>query len=89
MWTRTTSLSILLGAVIAALLLLPLAASSGANQQAQPDWSQVQVVSYSSGMTGMFDAATGRLYLYDANMHECLVIRELAELGKPLKRIKN
>ena len=89
MWTRTTSVSILLGAVIAGLFLVPLTATSGADQAAQPDWSQVQVVTYSSGLTGFFDAATGKLYLYDANLDECMVIREVEELGKPLKKIKN
>ena len=89
MWKRTTPLSILLAAVIAALLLVPLAATWGAHQQAQPDWSQVQVISYRSGMTGFFDAATGKLYIYDASLDECLVIREVTELGEPLKKIKN
>ena len=89
MRTRTTPLSILLAAIIAGLLLVPLAATWGAHQPAQPDWSQVQVVSYSSGVTGFFDAATGKLYLYDASLDECLIIREVTELGKPLKKIKN
>jgi hypothetical protein len=89
MWTRTTSVSILLGALIAGLFLVPLAATSGGNQEAKPDWSQVQVVTYSSGLTGFFDAATGKLYLYDSNLDECFLIREVEELGKPLKKIKN
>ena len=53
------------------------------------DWSRLQVVTYASGLTGFFDPASGKLYLYDSNLENCFIIRELTELGEPLKKLKN
>ena len=89
MWTRTTTVSVLIGALIVTLALVPFLGTSTAAEQAEPDWSRLKIVAYSSGMTGFFDPQSGKLYIYDANVEQCFIIRQLDELGKPMKRIKN
>lgn len=54
-----------------------------------PDWSRLQVVTYQSGLTGFFDPASGKLYLYDTNLEKCRMIRQLTALGEPLKRLQD
>ena len=49
------------------------------------DWSRLQVVTYSSGLTGFFDPESGKLYLYDAKLEKCYAIRQLVRLGQPLR----
>jgi len=53
------------------------------------DWSQLKMMSYANGATGIFDPATGRLYLYDASSERCYAIRELRVLGEPMVRLLN
>jgi len=89
MWTRTTAVSVLIGALIVTLALVPFLGSSTAAEQAEPGWSRLKIVAYPSGMTGFFDPQSGKLYIYDANVEQCFIIRQLDELGKPMKRIKN
>ena len=92
---RTTVRAMLLSVLIALLLLaavdlLPRRPAHAQQQaEAKKSWSHVQVVTYASGLTGFFDTKTGRLYLYDANVEQPFIIREIDELGKPLKRIRN
>ncbi len=50
--------------------------------------SSLQIVSYGTGMTGIFDPETLRIYLYDSNLVNCVAIREIEALGEPMKRIK-
>ena len=87
MHPRTIATSVFLAALVAALALMPLAALSGAGQEAQPDWSRLKVVAYPSGFTGFFDPDTGRLYIYDADLQRCLTIRQLDRLGSPLEKV--
>ncbi|HUT89517.1 MAG TPA: hypothetical protein VMY37_08480 [Thermoguttaceae bacterium] len=89
MWTRTTAASVLIGALLVTLALVPFLGTSTAAEKAEPDWSQLRIVTYSSGLTGFFDPQSGKLYVYDANVEQCFMIRQLDELGKPMKRVKN
>ena len=54
----------------------------------QTDHSKLQVVAFSSGVLGIFDPGTGRLYLYDDALERCYSIRELKTLGAPLVHIR-
>jgi hypothetical protein len=56
--------------------------------KAAKSWSHVQVVSYASGLTGFFDTRTGRYYLYDGNLDKPFLVRQIDELGKPMKKIE-
>lgn len=58
-------------------------------QDTKKDWSRLKVVTYSSGLTGFFDPDSGKLYIYDANMENCFIVRQLVKLGDPLVKIKN
>ena len=53
------------------------------------DLSGLKIVAYSSGLTGFFDPGDGKLYLYDSNLERCILVRQLTELGEPMKMIKN
>ena len=87
---RTTILVFATAVLVAiAFIALTFHQSAAAQQPEQKSWSHVQVVTYASGLTGFFDTKSGKLYLYDGNLDQPIVIRELDELGKPLKRIKN
>ena len=79
------------GLILAIALSVILCSSSSlkARQETTKDWSRLTVISYASGLTGFFDPKTGRVYLYDSNLENCFLIRQLTELGEPMKKIKN
>lgn len=85
-FTRFLPIAILLSIVV---VFVCLRSQVPAQRTPQKTWSQVQVVSYSSGLTGFFDTKTGRIDLSDGNLEQPFVIREIEELDKPLKKIKN
>lgn len=85
---RATTLVIVIVAAVAIAALWPRSAVP-AQQPAQKSWPHIQIVAYASGLTGFFDTKIGRLYLYDANLDQPAIIREIDELGKPLKKIRN
>ena len=58
-------------------------------QVAKQDWSRLKIVTYQSGLTGFFDPDSGRLYVYDAHIENCIMVRQLVRLGEPLVRITN
>jgi hypothetical protein len=82
------SLVIVIVTLVAAAFLWP-RWEAPAQQPVQKSWSHIQVIAYASGLTGFFDTRTGRLYVYDANLDQPAIIREIDELGKSLKRIRN
>jgi hypothetical protein len=51
-------------------------------------WSNVQVVTYASGLTGFFDRSNGRLYVYAADMRSPYTVVEIQELGQPLRLLR-
>ncbi len=44
--------------------------------------------SYASGYTGIFERSTGRIYLYDTDLNNCIAIRQLNRPGDPMRKIK-
>ncbi|MBK5094842.1 MAG: hypothetical protein JJE32_04100 [Deltaproteobacteria bacterium] len=78
-----------LGFLAVAFLLAAFLAASHATERRNVDRSKLQIVSYASGLTGFFDAVSGKLYLYDANAQNCVAIRQLVEPGEPMKRLRN
>jgi hypothetical protein len=69
--------------------ILMMATVRAAQQQGQAIYSSLEIVGYASGLTGLFDPSTGKFFLYDANLENCVAVRQISELGKPMKRIKN
>lgn len=53
-----------------------------------PPQVDLQLVTYASGLTGVFNPEEGRIYLYDSNLENCVAIRELGRLGGPMKIVK-
>ncbi len=83
----------ILVAVVACLLVGAAALMSTAVPQGKAeterDWSQLQIVTYASGLTGFFDPDTGKLYLYDSKLDKCFIIHQLTKLGEPMEKLKN
>ena len=60
------------------------AAKPEAAKTEKPAPPTVQMVTYPSGVTGFFDPASGRIYLYDVDMKKCFQVRQITTLGQPL-----
>lgn len=41
-----------------------------------------------SGRFGLFEQGTGKIYLYDDNLSECVFIGQLKKLGEPIDKLK-
>ena len=61
----------------------------GAAEETKKEPARLQIVTYPAGTTGLFDPDTGKIYLYDINLQNCVQIRQVGSLGDPMKRIKN
>jgi hypothetical protein len=88
--TRTTVTTVAL--TISCVLLLAGVFGFGAGdakQERADKWQAIEIVAYPSGLTGFLDKKTGVFYLYDGNVDKVIAIREIVELGKPMKRLKN
>jgi len=48
----------------------------------------LQFYAYASGLTGIFDRNSGRLYIYDTDLTKCIAIRQLNRLGDPMRKLK-
>jgi len=66
-----------------------LALCIGAAGEQKQDVSRVQVTALINGTTAFWDPASGRLYVYDANLSYCTTIREITTLGEPMRRIRD
>ena len=85
MKNRNTIVALMGGVLLGACLVLCIAAADNSKK----DTSHLQIVSYPSGVTGIFDPDNGKLYLYDINLVNCYEIREVTTLGEPMKRTRN
>ena len=71
---------------VAALILI---FTARVNQlSAASNFSSVQVFGGAGGFVKFFDKSTGRIYLYNKDLTECVSIVQLEELGLPAKVIK-
>jgi len=78
----------LCGVLFGVSLMLCLGAT---NQPVEPPRREpvpLQITSYPSGTTGIFDVKTGRLYMYDINLEHCYTIREITRLGDPMRKLR-
>jgi hypothetical protein len=88
--SRTYSTLVVLVAVTIAVSLVR---SSGVNAEDRPNEvagalsSNIQVVTYASGLTGFYDPSSRRLYLYASDVKTPFMTVELEKLGEPLKVI--
>jgi hypothetical protein len=89
MKTRKTAALFFCGTLFGILLTLCLGAADHGAVPARKDPSPFQIVTYPSGVTGIFDPNAGRIYLYDVNLVNCYTIREITTLGDQMKRVRN
>ena len=74
------------GTLLGICLTLCLAAAEKETASPKQDWSRLKLTTYPGGATGFFDPATGKLYLYDADLKKCYLTRQLTTLGEPLSQ---
>jgi hypothetical protein len=74
--------------VAAALSWLVRPAASAGEDKTKSDLNSLKIFAYPGGATGIFDPATGKLYVYDTNLDKCTMKRQLDKLGEPLKVVK-
>lgn len=48
----------------------------------------VNAFTTASGRLGFFEQGTGRIYIYDDNVGDCVYIGQLKALGEPIESIK-
>lgn len=53
------------------------------------DWSRLKMGVFAGGGICFFDPDTGKLYVYDPTLENCVQIRQLVTLGDTLRRIDN
>jgi hypothetical protein len=85
------ALLVVAAVIVAGVLAVFWPQSEAAAQRMAPapqDFSQVQIVTYQSGLTGFFDAKTGRLYLYESGLDQPSTVRQISRLGAPVKKIR-
>jgi hypothetical protein len=68
-------------------LLLP-KRGAAAQETVAPRFANVEAVTWPSGVTGFFDRDSGKLYMYDANLKECVAIRQFKTLGEPSEELR-
>jgi hypothetical protein len=96
-FTKTLLIAILIAQLF--ILLRPhpalvMAQGDDKKQQPQPNnapaprFENLRVFAYPNGLTGVFDATDGKLYLYDANLERALHIRQLNKLGENMQRVR-
>jgi hypothetical protein len=86
---RLVVIAFVLGVILsafAASVFMPSSIAQDNQPQMQP---QLEVFTYSTGLTGFYDRNTGLLYLYDTNIEKCTCIRQLVRLGEPMKKLRN
>ncbi|MBD3425655.1 MAG: hypothetical protein GF409_00305 [Candidatus Omnitrophica bacterium] len=54
-----------------------------------PDYTQYEVLVYPSGLTGFFDRASGRIYVYDTRLDDCIMVRHMTSPGRSMRIIKD
>jgi hypothetical protein len=52
-------------------------------------YGHLQVVTYPTGLTGLFDTRSGILYVYDEKWEKCVYIRKLEKLGEPMSDLRD
>ncbi len=53
-----------------------------------PKFEHLRFIAYPNGSTGVFDTTDGMLYLYDTNLLNAPIARQLVKPGEPMKRVR-
>ena len=79
----------LVGLAVAVVAFVSLSGTTAAQPRPAVRFENVQVFSYTSGVTGFFDRETGTLYVYDKTWNKCVEIRRVNQLGAPMVDLLN
>ena len=86
MKTKNTSFIFACGALLGLSLALCLGAvektKTAAPEPAKKDWSKLKFVAYPNGGTGIFDPDSGTIYVYDSDLQNCYLVRQITTLGE-------
>jgi len=80
---KTRIASLMVGVALGVGLMLTMGAGLGAKTDKE-GWDRLKFVTYSNGVTGIFDPTSGKLYLYSANLENCYAVHQLETLGNSL-----
>ncbi len=83
MKTRIASLAV--GVALGVGLMLTVGAGMGAKTD-PAGWDRLKFVAYPNGVTGIFDPASGKLYMYASNLESCYAVHQIQALGNPLAK---
>ena len=77
---------------LCAIVIGSLFIASNVKSMAQnaPSYSFPGVTAFttSSGRFGLFESGTGKIFLYDDNISDCVFIGQLKTLGEPIEKIQ-
>lgn len=74
------------GALSGLAIALSLGAVEKSKEVPKKNWSQLKIVAYPNGGTGVFDPDTATMYVYDSDLRTCYLIRQITTLGQPMVR---
>jgi hypothetical protein len=80
---KTQIASLMVGVAVGVGLMLTMGAGMGAKTDKE-GWDRLKFVAYPNGVTGIFDPASGKLYMYASNLANCYAVHQLDTLGNPL-----
>ena len=83
---KTSMLGFTVGACLIAAVWAVMAFSQD-RQARRTDLDRLKLFTYSTGLTGFFDPATGLMYIYDFNVENLVMVRQLGVLGAPITKI--
>ena len=86
MKTKLMALTLTCGVLLGFLVAAGLGAMEKPKDLPKKDWSRLQIVAYPNGGTGFFDPDSGTLYVYDSELRQCYLVRQLINLGDPTVR---
>jgi hypothetical protein len=75
--------SLAVGVALGVGLMLTVGAGMGAKTDREGG-DRLKFVAYPNGVTGIFDPASGKLYMYASNMESCYAVYQVGMLGNPL-----
>ena len=82
MKTKPMALMLVCGALLGFACAVGLGAVEKTNDAPKKDWSHLQMVAYPNGATGFFDPSSGTVYVYDVELRNCYMVRQLVNLGE-------
>ena len=74
------------GLLLGLTLAFGLGAGEKSKEPPRKDFSQLKITAYPNGGTAVFDPDTGTFYVYDSNLQDCYLIRQITTLGEPTRR---